>query len=899
MLLGVATFIALTTSVPAVHSTGQLQGDADCSGGVGSPDAVGILGHVASVDDAACADAADTNCDNHVDIRDALNVLLFLSDLDPATPDFCDPIDTERGPVVIAIDESLEPTKTVESLDGGPPPKVEVVEETNGLRTEFVGDEVLYSPDDVEDLQAFLAEHNGTIIRDDTISIPAASSVAGGQPIHTGSFLIRVDPSGSDFSELSEDLANEGLAGKVIFSSEEAAGALALAVGDESGKTDLNALGDVDASWEHPDSPTSFINADSDYNYFASGPSSLLNIGVAAAWRYLRYQEIVQAADAIPFQATRVAIIDQGFALASSGYPLGGNTDFFPAGGIPAQYDVVDDDYRAGGYKTDCADDFGTDFQACRWHGTASFAVCCAITNNYFGGAGTAGNYVVPILIRTDDRVSSWSEGIWAAIALEADVMNISMGYICDWFCGWTDGDIGDATDYAGTHGAIIVASAGNHGVDIGGDDRHRPCEFPKVVCVGGMTAGQFNTGNWGSPVDIWAPEGLKTTVAPDDPNPDDNDYGLDELMNYKGTSSASPYVAGIVALMKSLKPTLTYSEALIILGNTANASENDPGKIDEGYVNALQAVLATKPNQPPVIQNVRVPVPKETYGYAGATFRVDAYDPEPGTDLPEFANSTVAVFFIERPGVDEVLCAGAVVVYRNGIPGYECPVTDAPIGTFNIIVWVTDPFLGRAVAEINEVTFVNTAPVVEITDPTDGATFYATQSIEFDAIVFDPEETVPFPQHRVVWQSDIDNQIGTGTMFEASLSQGDHTITVTATDSKGVSVSDSITVHILSGAGIPTVAITSPEDGASFGPDTQVTFIGNATDPEDGPLSGDSLDWYSDISGFLGSGEQITYVFPGGGNCFYQSHTITLRATDSDAHEVTDQITVVISIFC
>lgn len=44
-----------------------------------------------------------------------------------------------------------------------------------------------------------------------------------------------------------------------------------------------------------------------------------------------------------------------------------------------------------------------------------------------------------------------------------------------------------------------------------------------------------------------------------------------------------------------------------------------------------------------------------------------------------------------------------------------------------------------------------------------------------------------------MVWTSDIDGQIGTGGSFQASLSDGDHTITASAADSGGKSGSDSV----------------------------------------------------------------------------------------------------------
>jgi hypothetical protein len=121
----------------------------------------------------------------------------------------------------------------------------------------------------------------------------------------------------------------------------------------------------------------------------------------------------------------------------------------------------------------------------------------------------------------------------------------------------------------------------------------------------------------------------------------------------------------------------------------------------------------------------------------------------------------------------------------------------------------------------------------------------------------------------------------------------------VTVFDEKGSYDQDSITLYILSGAGVPTVAILSPDDGSSYGPGSQITFTGFGTDPEDGSLQGDSLDWYSNIDGYLGSGEQITTTLSGSGPCAYQPHVITLIGTDSDNHQVSDQIDVIILIIC
>ena len=883
--------IALTLlNDPVAFSSGLVQGDANCSGEVGSPDALAILRQTAGIADAGCSEAADTNCDNGVDAVDALNVLRSVAGLVTTPPEFCPHIGDPLGGLVIQIDPSIEPSvPTVESMDGGPPLPVEVAVDPNGVRIEFVANEVIYKPEGEADLQAFLAKYGGTVIRDGTVELGQQFAQGAMNSIEHGYHLIRIDPSLSDTGGLADDLKNAGINGKVAFSSEDAARIMAIAASYPDHRAQVSGLVNFATSNEQPLTPSTFLDADG-FDYFTSGPG--LNIGVTKAWSYLRYQGVVTADKAIPFQSVRVAIIDGGFALdETTGMPLNGNLDFFPQGDRPAQYDLVDEDATAGGVNPSQCSGGST----CDWHGTGAFGTCCAIPNNSYGSAGSGGAYVVPILLKVNSRISTAADAVRKAELLEADIITMSFGYTCGTWCGWFDGDIGDALDDVGAHGRIPLAAAGNDGVDIGGDDHYRPCEFVKVVCVGSVTDGMMNLRNYGSPVDIWGPEGIFSTVTPESAAKDPDNFGTDEIYSFNGTSAATPFVAGVVALMKSLNPGLTYTGALQTLKNTSNNSP-DP-KVTHGYVNALQAALAAKPNLPPVITSIRQPEPNKTYGYAGAHFRVDATDPEAGAYLPEFANSTTATFTANG----QTLCSSTSLVYRDGLPGYDCTVQNAPIGVYTVTVTVTDPFGASALVDVNDVRFVNTSPTVEITEPEDGATYYATQLIDFFADVYDPEECCPFPQGKVGWYSDLQGGLGFGSGIETTLIQGTHVVTVTATDAKGVSVQKSITLHILSGAGIPVVQITSPDDNSTFGPGVQITFIGQATDPEDGPLTGASLEWYSDIDGYLGSGELLMTTISGNVTCQnpYQPHMITLYATDSDNHVVTEHIKVAISIFC
>lgn len=75
-----------------------------------------------------------------------------------------------------------------------------------------------------------------------------------------------------------------------------------------------------------------------------------------------------------------------------------------------------------------------------------------------------------------------------------------------------------------------------------------------------------------------------------------------------------------------------------------------------------------------------------------------------------------------------------------------------------------------------------------------------------------------------------------------------------------------------------PAPSISTPQPGASYTTGTAITFRGSATDPEDGELPGSSLAWSSSLDGSLGTGDSLNRD-----DLSVGSHTVTLRATDSE----------------
>lgn len=86
-----------------------------------------------------------------------------------------------------------------------------------------------------------------------------------------------------------------------------------------------------------------------------------------------------------------------------------------------------------------------------------------------------------------------------------------------------------------------------------------------------------------------------------------------------------------------------------------------------------------------------------------------------------------------------------------------------------------------------------------------------------------------------------------------------------------------------------PSVTITSPANGSSYGDGAIITFAGTATDTQEGGMSF-ALQWTSNTSGSIGTGASFTRTLSAG------THTITASATDSGGMTGSRQISVTVT---
>ncbi len=102
-----------------------------------------------------------------------------------------------------------------------------------------------------------------------------------------------------------------------------------------------------------------------------------------------------------------------------------------------------------------------------------------------------------------------------------------------------------------------------------------------------------------------------------------------------------------------------------------------------------------------------------------------------------------------------------------------------------------------------------NSAPNLTITAPGNGVSFSTTQTITFTASASDSEDGDI--SSDIVWSSDLDGDLGTGSSLSVSLTAGVHTITAMVQDSGNLTDEESIDITVEVAEGVATVMWTAP----------------------------------------------------------------------------------------
>lgn len=127
-------------------------------------------------------------------------------------------------------------------------------------------------------------------------------------------------------------------------------------------------------------------------------------------------------------------------------------------------------------------------------------------------------------------------------------------------------------------------------------------------------------------------------------------------------------------------------------------------------------------------------------------------------------------------------------------------------------------------------------APLLSITEPRDGAVFAPGETVVLEAYGWDPTDG-ELPPGSFRFSSSKDGSLGTGSPLPATLSTGNHVLTVTATNASGVSSTASVAVSVFTPPATPSATVVAPIvltagglSGSHFTSELTLTNRGTAT---------------------------------------------------------------------